>query len=142
MERVLHAEHYGLGKRYDRDWQSGRYRSARLKYASTYCDKDRRDRIFELRENPGWCLVERTVSAPAFGAVIHFEGFYGTSRNHGRRRIEVWNCADGCRVSTPNRVQSRRFAVPLRIAYPGGGTSSIRSSHAWRSSAATPTRRG
>jgi hypothetical protein len=123
VERVLQAEYHGEGKRYDRRWQSGRYPRATLKLASTYCDKDRRDRVFELRDHPGWCLVERPVEAPRFAAVIHFEGYYGTNRNHGRRRIEVWRCAERCRlVARRTEFRLRPFAVPLRIAYPGGGT--------------------
>jgi hypothetical protein len=121
VDRLLHAEHHGLGKRYDRDWQSGHYRSAQLVFASTYCDRERADRVFDLRDQPGWCLVERTIDDPKFSAVIHFEGYYGTNRNRGRRRIEVWRCDKRCRlVARQTEFKQRRFAVPLRIAYPGG----------------------
>ncbi len=122
VERVLHAEHHGLGERYDRQWQDGGHRSALLIYASTYCEKDRRDRIVELRDHAGWCLVERTIETPEFGAVIHFEGYYGTNRNRGRRQIEVWTCDERCQlVARRTEFKLRRFAVPLRIAYPGNG---------------------
>jgi hypothetical protein len=122
VERVLQAQHYGQGERYNRDWEDGHYSSAELRYASTYCDKDRRDKVFELREHPGWCLVQRTIERPAFGGVIHFEGYYGTNRNLGRRRIEVWICESRCRlVARQSEFKQRRFVVPLRIAYPGGG---------------------
>ncbi len=122
VERVLQAEHYGMGERYNFDWRDGSYPSARLSYASTYCDEDRRDRLSKLPDQPGWCLVGRTVEAPVFGAVIHFEGYYGTGRNHGRRRIEVWKCEEQCQlVARQTEFKLRRFAVPLRIAYSGDG---------------------
>jgi hypothetical protein len=124
VERVLHAEHHGMGKDYNLDWRDGGYPRARLKFASTYCDKDRRDKVFELRDHPGWCLVERTIEKPVFGAVIHFEGYYGTSRNRGRRRIEIWTCEARCQLAArQTEFKLRRFAVPLRIAYPSDGPS-------------------
>lgn len=122
VERVLRAEHYGMGERYNYDWRDGSHPSARLSYASTYCDEDRREKLSALPDQPGWCLVERVIEAPVFGAVIHFEGYYGTGRNHGRRRIEVWKCEPQCHlVARQTEFKLRRFAVPLRIAYSGDG---------------------
>jgi hypothetical protein len=105
----------------DRGWIDGSIPYATLKFASTYCDRDRPRHVTALNDRPGWCLVSSTVGRPVFHTVIYFEGF-DRPGDKGRRRIEVWTCPSQCTlIARQTEYRERRFHVPLLVDYKNRG---------------------
>lgn len=101
------------------DWKTGSLPRTRQVFASTYCDKGRSDRVDPLRDQPGWCIVNKSVEQASFDTVVRFAGFGNLAKPSEPRRIEVWRCENGCRlVARRTERQILRMAAPLTVAYP------------------------